>query len=112
PSATVSATTQSASTDTTITYNCFVKVNGTTVKSVTATDRNDCYNQTSFGSQNCSIYDSYLQSGSNLLEQYFGQTDRVNSDTCVKPTSTTATTTSAALDSLNGLLKKLRELLR
>ncbi|MEK7175096.1 MAG: fibronectin type III domain-containing protein, partial [Patescibacteria group bacterium] len=47
----------------TATTNCFVKVNGSTIKSVTATDRNDCYNQTSFGSQNCSIYDSYLQSG-------------------------------------------------
>ena len=62
--------------------NCDVKVNGKIIKTVTAKDRNDCYNQTSFGSENCKVYASYFGPGNNLLEQYFNKTDRVNSDNC------------------------------
>ena len=39
------------------------------VKTVQATDRIDCYKQTSFGSRNCTVYAPYFVSGTNLLKQ-------------------------------------------
>jgi len=62
--------------------NCEVRINGQVVRSVNAKDRDDCYRQTSFGSENCAKYAEFLKSGNNLIEQYFNGTDRVNSDTC------------------------------
>jgi hypothetical protein len=64
------------------TSTCEVKVNGTVIRTVDAADRNDCYKQTSFGSENCTRYAAYFKPGDNLLEQYFNGTDRVNSDHC------------------------------
>lgn len=64
------------------TVNCYVKIDGNVIKSVLATDRLDCYNKTSFGSQNCQVYTPYFKEGSNFLEQYFGATDRVNNEYC------------------------------
>lgn len=63
---------------------CSVRVDGEEVLSVEATDRLDCYQKTSFGSQNCSVYTDYFNEGVNLLEQYFDNDDRVNSDRCIK----------------------------
>jgi hypothetical protein len=63
-------------------WKCEVKVNGNVIRTVNATDRNDCYRQTSFGSENCKRYAAYFRPGDNLLEQYFNGTDRVNSDHC------------------------------
>lgn len=62
--------------------NCEVKVNGKVIRTVTATDRNDCYRQTSSGSENCKRYAEFFKPGDNLLEQVFNKTDRVNSDRC------------------------------
>lgn len=62
--------------------NCEVRVNGSVVLTVSAADRNDCYRQTSFGSENCNRYKQYFKPGDNLLEQFFNGTDRVNSDRC------------------------------
>lgn len=64
------------------TSTCEVKVNGNVIRTVNAVDRNDCYKQTSFGSENCKRYAAYFKPGDNLLEQYFNGTDRVNSDHC------------------------------
>jgi len=61
---------------------CEVKVNGKVIRTVDAVDRNDCYKQTSFGSENCKRYAEYFKPGDNLLEQVFNGTDRVNSDHC------------------------------
>ncbi|MBI2124627.1 hypothetical protein HYT92_02435 [Candidatus Pacearchaeota archaeon] len=62
--------------------NCFVKIDGVVVKSVYATDRNDCYSKTSFGSINCKTYAPYFTDGVRFLEQYFGANDRVNNEYC------------------------------
>ena len=62
--------------------NCFVKIDGVVVKSVYATDRNDCYSKTSFGSINCNTYAPYFTEGVHFLEQYFGANDRVNNEYC------------------------------
>ena len=64
------------------TNNCFVKIDGIVVKSVYATDRNDCYSKTSFGSENCKTYAPYFTDGVHFLEQYFGTNDRVNNEYC------------------------------
>ena len=61
---------------------CYVVVNGETVETVQANDRNDCYQQISFGSQNCDSYMEYFDIGQNTLEQFFGPTDRVNNEIC------------------------------
>jgi len=63
---------------------CVVKVRGVVVNTMTATDRDACYQQSSFGSDNCATYSPYFTAGNNLLEQYFNGTDRVNSEICVK----------------------------
>ncbi|MBW8877040.1 MAG: hypothetical protein JF614_18905 [Acidobacteria bacterium] len=70
------------------TFKCEVKVNGVVILTVQATDRNDCYRQTSFGSENCAHYAPYFKPGVNLLEQIFNSTDRVNSDYCQGPVPT------------------------
>jgi len=62
--------------------NCKVIVNGAVVKRVFASDREHCYSQTSFGSRNCAEYNNYFREGKNTLEQYYKETDRVNSDVC------------------------------
>src|SRR3989338_10679109 len=62
--------------------NCFVKIDGVVVKSVYATDRNDCYSKTSFGGINCNTYAPYFTDGVHFLEQYFGANDRVNNEYC------------------------------
>jgi hypothetical protein len=78
--------------------NCEVKINGVVVKTVQAANRTDCYNKTSFGSENCKVYASYFKTGANLLEQYFNKTDRVNSDQCtVTPPSCTKTVEVAGM---------------
>jgi hypothetical protein len=64
------------------TFKCEVKVNGRVILAVRATDRDNCYWQTSFGSENCAHYAPYLKPGVNLLEQIFNSTDRVNSEYC------------------------------
>lgn len=61
---------------------CTVEVNGVVVETVYAKDRTECYKMVCFGGANCTVYKSYFHSGSNLLEQFFDGTDRVNSDTC------------------------------
>jgi hypothetical protein len=64
------------------TFKCEVKVNGMVILGVRATDRDNCYLQTSFGSENCAHYAPYLQPGVSLLEQIFNSTDRVNREYC------------------------------
>ncbi|MDD5147996.1 MAG: hypothetical protein PHH08_00855 [Candidatus ainarchaeum sp.] len=83
----------------TTTGTCTTKINGTTIRTTTATGTTNCYNQISYGSNNCAYYkQNYPNSfitGTNTLEMYYNNT-RINTETCTQnPPTCTGFTYSA-----------------